>query len=565
MSHYPYFDVREKIDLPENWDFAFLKKAPLEEIVPEELSFTDHLPLPGCFDVFETFAGQKGTGCYRTEFRLKKTSRLRLHLGGMGLSCRIFCDGKEIGGSRLPFTPLYFDFMVQAGKHVLLIAINNQCDEKRIPQFQLGCDFYAYGGIYYDLTLQILPDFHFERVKVSVLDLDAGLVELDVSFGGNLPERAALFIAFDDSEAFTENCEIIDGHARIEAKIPTPRLWTPETPHLHCVRCEMEGDSIDERFGLRTIEVCGRNLLLNGKPLKLLGFNRHEHHPDFGYTLPDAIHVNDLMLMKKCGCNFIRGSHYPQNQGFLDRCDEMGFLVWEESLAWGKKPAEKMLDPVFREAERRNIAAMIRESINHPSVILWGFCNECASNEPEAIPVYKELTELVKKLDPSRPVTFAVIHSRNHVVFEFADVIAMNCYPGWYDTEDEEIRTIGNIKPFLKETLDYIDSFPESRNKPFIISETGADALPGFHDRFHARWTEEYQADFHREVTDFVCGEERVCGVALWMFCDARTGMQGRILRRPRGYNNKGVFDEYRRPKEAVSVITQAFTRCQKP
>ncbi len=270
--------------------------------------------------------------------------------------------------------------MAQEGKHVMLIAINNQCDVKWIPQFRPGCDFYAYGGIYYDLTLQILPKFHFERVKVSVLDLDAGRVGLDISFGGNFPERTALSISFDNSETFTANCEIVEGHAYFEAKIPIPRVWAPETPHLHCVRCEMEGDSITERFRLRTVEVCGRNLLLNGKPLKLLGFNRHEHHPDFGYTLPDAIHVNDLMLMKKCGCNFIRGSHYPQNQGFL---------IWEESLAWGKKPAEKMLDPVFREAERKNITAMIRESINHPSVILLGFCNECASNEPEAIPSTK--------------------------------------------------------------------------------------------------------------------------------------------------------------------------------
>ena len=316
-----------------------------------------------------------------------------------------------------------------------------------------------------------------------------------------------------------------------------------------------------ERFGLRKIEIRGRSLLLNGKPLKLLGVNRHEHHPDFGYALPDAIHVNDLMLMKQCGCNFVRGSHYPQNQHFLDCCDEMGILVWEEGLAWGRKPSPNLLNPVFRESQRNNLTAMIQASFNHPSVILWGFLNECASTETESKPVYAELAALVKRLDPCRPVTFAVVQTRDHQVFEFADVISMNCYPGWYDTDDEEIRTIDNIQPFLRDTIGYIDSLPETRDKPFIISEIGAAALPGFHDRFHARWTEEYQADYHQAVTEFVCGEDRVAGVALWMFCDARTGMQGRILRRPRGFNNKGIFDEYRRPKEAVAVVRKNFRR----
>lgn len=556
---YPRFDLREKVELPENWAFAFYEKTPLNVLKPEEMVFTDHLPLPGCFDCFESFAGKKGTGCYLADFHLRHDSSLRLHIGGMGLACRIFCDGREIGASFMPFTPLDFDFRAEAGSHSLLIAVNNQCDETNIPQFQLGCDFYAYGGIYYDLALSVLPEFRIERLQVTTLELESGRVGLTLCFGGRIPAECTVGLAFDGGPEETILCRITDGHAYLERNVPHPALWSPESPNLHCVRGSIPGDAVTERFGLRTIEVRGREILLNRSPLKLLGCNRHEHHPDFGYALPDAIHVNDLMLLKKCGCNFVRGSHYPQNQAFLDRCDEMGMLVWEEGLAWGKKTSGKLLDPVFREAQRVNLAAMIRASINHPSVILWGFLNECASSERESRAVYGELAQLVKKLDPTRPLTFAVIQSRDHVVFDFADVVSMNCYPGWYDVEDEEIRPLGNIKAFLRDTLSYIDSLPETREKPFIISEIGAAALPGFHDRFHARWTEEYQADFHQEVTEFVCGEKRVAGVALWMFCDARTGMQGRILRRPRGFNNKGIFDEYRRPKEAVAVIRRHF------
>ena len=559
MSHYPCFDLREKIELGGNWQFAFCEKLPLDALNLHALNFTDYLPLPGCFDVFERFAGKKGTGCYQTEFTVRKKSHLRLHIGGMGLACRIFCDGKEVGSSYMPFTPLDFDFHVDAGCHMLLIAVDNRCDEEKIPQFQLECDFYAYGGVYYDLSLSVLPEFRIERIQVTTLDLDTGCVKLEVQFGGDVPDETELSLSFDNGAEENVFCRITDERAVLERNVPFPRIWSPDSPALHCVRCSVCGDAVTERFGLRTIEVQGRSLLLNGKPLKLLGVNRHEHHPDFGYALPDTIHVNDLMLMKQCGCNFVRGSHYPQNQHFLDCCDEMGFLVWEEGLAWGRKPASNLLNPVFRESQKNNLAAMIQASFNHPSVILWGFLNECASTETESKPVYGELAELVKRLDPSRPVTFAVVQTRDHQVFEFADVISMNCYPGWYDTEDEEIRTIDNIQPFLRDTIGYIDSLPETRDKPFIISEIGAAALPGFHDRFHARWTEEYQADYHQAVTEFVCGEDRVAGVALWMFCDVRTGMQGRILRRPRGFNNKGIFDEYRRPKEAVAVVRKNF------
>ena len=519
------------------------------------------MPLPGCFDVFEQFAGKKGTGCYRTDFTLKKEALLRLHIGGMGLACRIFCDGKEVGSSHMPFTPLDFDFRAGAGCHTLLIAVDNRCDEEKIPQFQLECDFYAYGGVYYELSLSTLPEFRIERIQVTTLDLDTGCVKLEVRFGGDVPEETELSLSFDNGAEENVLCRITDRRAVLERNVPFPRVWSPDSPALHCVRCAIRGDAVTERFGLRKIEIRGRSLLLNGKPLKLLGVNRHEHHPDFGYALPDAIHVNDLMLMKQCGCNFVRGSHYPQNQHFLDCCDEMGILVWEEGLAWGRKPSPNLLNPVFRESQRNNLTAMIQASFNHPSVILWGFLNECASTETESKPVYAELAALVKRLDPCRPVTFAVVQTRDHQVFVFADVISMNCYPGWYDTDDEEIRTIDNIQPFLRDTIGYIDSLPETRDKPFIISEIGAAALPGFHDRFHARWTEEYQADYHQAVTEFVCGEDRVAGVALWMFCDARTGMQGRILRRPRGFNNKGIFDEYRRPKEAVAVVRKNFRR----
>lgn len=556
MTHYPFFMTRRKIEVPEIWDFVFTdSQVSLDEIELSGLRYTDHLPVPGCYDACEKFAGKKGIGVYRTFFHSSSHEALRLSVGAMGLACRILCDAREIGTSRLPFTPMKFDFNVEPGRHELLIAVDNRCDDKNIPQFQLNCDFYVYGGIYRSLELMEQPGFRFERVTVRTLDYENGTVELIFRFGGDIPAETVVEVAFDQGGFKNFELAVSESEARLQLHVPGHKTWSPEQPDLHLLYCRMPGDAICERFGIREIRVEGPHILLNGKNLKLLGFNRHEHHPDFGYAVPGAVQVNDLMLMKDLGCNFIRGSHYPQDQSFLDRCDECGMLVWEEGLAWGKNTPEQLLDPVFLKSQEENITAMIRESINHPSVILWGFLNECASWFEETRPCYEKLAALVRRLDPARPLSFAVVQSRNHRVFEYADVVAMNCYPGWYDTEDENIRPLDNIRPFIEDTLDYLANDPGSRGKPFIISEIGAAAIYGWHDRFHARWTEEYQADFHHEVCRTVCENERIAGVALWMFCDTRTGMQGRILSRPRGYNNKGVFDEYRRPKEASKTM----------
>ena len=562
MSHYPFYEKRNNIILPASWEFSFNRNQDIDAFDPAAQVFTDHLTLPGCFDAMEQFAGAKGTGCYKSSFRLDHAAKLRLHIGGMGLYCRIYCDGREIGRSNMPFTPLNFDFQADAGVHTLMIAINNICNEAKAPQFQLSVDFYAFGGIYYSFYLMEMPDFYIDRAYISMIDPAAGKIGVTLQFGGDVPAETDVRYSFDNAaEEKTFHCNIQDGKAYMEAVVPDPTLWTPDAPVLHTLHCEIEGDSITERFGLRSIEVKGREILLNGEPLKLFGFNRHEHHPDFGAALPGVIHLNDLMLIKKTGANFVRGSHYPQHQGFLDLCDELGILVWEEGLAWGKQTPEGMCDPLFIQSQLDNVRAMIGESRNHPSIIMWGYLNECNSFDEEPAKLYKSLTDMIHQLDPQRPVTFALLGRKDHIVFEYADIVSMNLYPGWYDTEEEEIRTIHLIEPVIKDYMAYLDNTPAAKDKPFIISEIGAAALYGNKDRFRARWTEGYQADHLEEVIRIVGENTRINGVALWMFSDTRTGMQGRVLRRPRGYNNKGVFDEHRNPKEAVCVVTQGFKK----
>jgi beta-glucuronidase len=143
-------------------------------------------------------------------------------------------------------------------------------------------------------------------------------------------------VEIQEKKSLTEANADSEGHFSVDVCIAEPKLWTPESPSLYHVRVSNEQDDVIHRIGLRSIETRGREVLLNGKPIRLWGYNRHEFHPNFGPSTPEAQQFSDIQLFKDCGCNFVRGSHYPQSQLFLDLCDELGLLVWEENLGWGQ-------------------------------------------------------------------------------------------------------------------------------------------------------------------------------------------------------------------------------------
>ena len=134
----------------------------------------------------------------------------------------------------------------------------------------------------------------------------------------------------------TVQLPVSEGLATWETIIPQAIYWQPDAPHLHSLHCAFAdgSDSIRERTGLRTITCDGEKILLNGKEITLRGVNRHELHPQTGPALSDGHIIQDLALLKDLGANFVRGSHYQQDQRFLDLCDECGLMVWEEALGW---------------------------------------------------------------------------------------------------------------------------------------------------------------------------------------------------------------------------------------
>lgn len=549
-------------DLDGLWDFRLLGNADVESIDPTTITYDDRIAVPGSFDATPRYAGTRGLVAYRRGVEFVDATRHRLVLNGVHHFCRAFVvqNGETIplGDHAGGFTRFALDITGhRAGQADLVLLVDNRFDSARCPTHLPYFDWYHYGGICRGAELERLGTKWIDSVRVTTVDYAERQVEISVACAADADGTGthALSIAVDDNEVASLDLELGAGPSSVMTTVSLAhaKLWSPEHPELHTVTCRLGDDDLTDRFGIRQVAIDGAQILINGEEVTLLGFCRHEAHPEFGCGLPAAMQIEDLQLLEAMGANFVRGSHYPQDPRFLDLCDERGILVWNEATGW-QHTVEHFADPAFIEAQRINIGEMIASGRNHPSVIMWGLQNESHSEDESNRPGYETLIGEIRSLDPSRPVTYASNRWPEDRFHDLIDIVSINTYPGWYDGE---IADIGERLDAFVEAVD----ISASAGKPIIISEIGAGAVPGFRDRNRSRWSEEYQEELLERVLDHLfLHRDRVAGVALWQFCDIRTAEETRrALMRPRGFNNKGVVDEYRRPKLAFETVKRLF------
>jgi beta-glucuronidase len=315
---------------------------------------------------------------------------------------------------------------------------------------------------------------------------------------------------------------------------------------------EQDGRPVDdlvERIGFREVAVKGKRLLLNGEPVRLRGFNRHEDHPQFGCAIPVEAMVADLALVRDMGANFVRTCHYPNDQRFLDLCDELGILVWEESHA----RTVSFDHPRFAAQIEASTREMVDWHRNHPCILLWGCLNECDSKTPAGREVHARVIAQLRAADGSRPVTFASNKLEQDLCLDLVDIASFNVYTGWYGGR------VAEIEARLKQLLSWVHSDASgARGKPVILSEFGGAALYGVRQPRHSKWSEEYQRDLLDEALRVYLGHPDVVGAAIWQFADCRV-TDGFFGSRARTCNNKGVVDDYRRPKLSYETVRRRF------
>ena len=544
--------IRKQKCLDGLWDFQTVTGTHLPD------KYTDKMAVPSCWETNPKYCCYSGKAVYKKDFTLAENGNLRFLFKGISHTASVYLDGMKIGEHYNAFTPFsIIAANVKGGHHRLEVIADNSFSEK--SALHIPNDYFTYGGITRSVFLETVPNCYIDRfefkpfyrneiwhadIRVFIRSLSDTSVDtvLSISCGNQKTEIPVNAIPMDETVV------------SIPLEFDDIKPWSPDQPILYLAVCELvaDGKPIDDlidRIGFRTVTKSDNRILINGKPIFIKGVNRHEDHGSTGCAVPLSLMYADISLIKDLGANAVRTCHYPNDEIFLDMCDENGIMVWEESHARNTHRQKMLTTPLFKEQSMKVMHEMLEYHFNHPSIIIWGCLNEDSSDTEEGKQVYKLHMDYLSS-DTSRLCTFASNKHPNDICLDMADICSFNIYPLWYgDTVDGQLDKIYNN---MKNTGNF--------NKPVIISEYGAGGIYGFRDNMHVKWSEEYQSDVLDAVTAKLMNEEKITGIFVWQFCDCRIKGDDYALARPKSRNNKGLVDEFRRPKMAYYTVRKLFS-----
>jgi beta-glucuronidase len=569
LRNFAEHDVRVVDSLDGRWDFVVEPERKERGAVPKRYPRT--IQVPSAWECLPDLQNYRGRGWLRTQVAAYEGMALRLVFGGVSHTATVRVDGRVVGRHEDAFTP--FDVVVtglKTGLHELVVACDNSFGDHSALHIQN--DYYTYGGITRPVEAHTVPPVYIRRLWATPRAGRGGSWSLDVRVWlhnwTRKPLRRGLRVRVAGAELALAGRSVAPGETR-EVTGTIERLdvkpWHAGDPKLYDVEAELFDDAeicddCVERVGFRTIAVKGKRLLLNGRSLRLRGVNRHEDHGQFGNALPVEAMAADLELIRHAGGNFVRTCHYPNDQRFLDLCDEMGVYVWEESHARNVQ----FDHPRFHDQILASTREMVEWHQNHPSIVIWGCLNECDSLSVAGRKVHAEVLKLIRSLDPTRPRTFASNKLEQDICLGLVDILSVNMYTGWYEGYG---LSLSAIETRLASLLKWLHS-PRSRGgrgKPLIVSEFGGAALYGVRNPLRRQmWSEEYQSDLLDECLRVYLNHPDVVGTAIWQFCDCRVTDRWNTQTRPRGHNNKGIVDEFRRPKLSFETVRRRMLEAAK-
>ena len=557
--------VRNTRSLDGTWRFKCDKDdVGVDEVWYKNALDGESVTVPSAWNTYSGLLTYEGAVWYEKEF-YNVGGALRLVFEGVMTECDVWLDGEHIGYHYGGFTA--FDFIIPdttAGLCRLTLRVSNSFDAKSIPQAYV--DWYHYGGITRSVTVQWL-----EGATILSSKLDYTLAE-DLS-RARCNFEVELYGASDADDELTctiDGCEVAKIHVSLKkgerkrVKLPefvlkNIELWSSYSPRLYNVSFSTSTDDLYDRTGFRKIEINDGTVYINGKEIEFRGVNRHEDHPEFGMAFPSALMRRDIELIEELGCNIIRGSHYPNAKEFLDLCDERGMLFWSEIPIWGVGFKEAVL--ADEDVETRGLtmhSEMLLQYFNHPAIVIWGMHNETPTNTQTVYNLTKRYREFIDANDTSRLVVYASCLPLDDVCFEFSDIACVNMYFGWYPYNFAD-NSWGKFLDLFSARLDELGF----SDKPIAISEFGAAALYGCHDGDDILWSEEYQAKLIANCLELFHEDSRVVGSFIWQFADIRTAKEAGI-NRARSFNNKGIMNEYRKPKLAYREVTRLYNNFKK-
>ena len=536
-------------------------------------------------ELFDDARDYLGPAWYQTDAWIPaawSTGRVCLRIGSANYAARLWVNGAPAGrheGGHLPFafdiTPLVsWDRATR-----ITIEVENLPDVERVPAGPAPggpnlfggypattYDFFPFAGLHRQVVLYAVAARHVTGVNVhTAIEGTDGVVTVFASAtGGSGRGVASLATPGGPVEAALT---FTGGEAEATLRVPRARLWSPADPHLYDLTVSLlEHDRPVDRYtitiGIRTVAVDGDRLLLNGQPVTLRGFGRHEDFPVHGRGLDVAVQVRDHELMRWVGANSYRTSHYPYSEEAMDLADRLGFLVIDEIPAVSLGFADGEAHVAARLAQcQRQLRDLIARDGHRPSVIAWSVANEPMAGNPLApgaanpavvaagTAFFTTMIDLAHQLDSTRPATLIGVMGAPVDWLRLTDLVCINRYYGWYVQG-------GQLGPAGAALGRELDALHQSLGKPIVVTEFGADTEAGLHSQPPEMWSEEYQAEMIRLYLATAGSRPFVVGMHVWNFADFKTS-QGII--RAGGLNQKGVFTRDRRPKLAAHVLRAAW------
>jgi len=586
-------DVRNTLGLSGFWDF----KLDPDEVGEGEAWF-DGLTAPRTISVpaswneqFQDTRDYLGMAWYLRQTYVPQgwqSQKILLRIGSANYAAKVWVNGALVGehlGGHLPFAFEITEQVVWDKPNVIAIQVENKLTPTRVPPGNVRgsavggfmtsypdthFDFFPYAGLHRPVILHAVPQVHIEDVTVvTEIEKGAGLVKVKVVQSGGDTE-GQLFLT-GEKDTFEAELAFVNGVAEAMIQVPDARLWCPEDPYLYklAVTLAKNGHVVDRYsldVGIRTVAVDGDKLLLNGKPIFLKGFGKHEDFPVHGRGLNTPLVVKDNALLKWVGANSYRTSHYPYSEEAMRMADREGILIVDEIPAVGLTFGDGEQNIQTRLTQcKRQLCELIARDKNHPSVIMWSVANEPSPADlsqtllgrgtldeetAAGTTFFAELFNLARSLDPTRLVTLVGVMGGPAEWLALSDVVFINRYWGWYT----QCGRVDTGAAFLEQE---VDGLYETLKKPMVISEFGAGAIAGLHGDSPEMWTEEYQVEFLRRYLDVADRKPFIVGMHVWCFADFKTGQ---AIMRMGGMNLKGVFTRDRRPKMAAHFLRERWT-----
>lgn len=575
----PIASPRMATPLDSGW--LFLRKdAKGAETVDYDDSSWQRVTLPHTYDAADADAGDtfyRGPAWYRRTLSISKLApdtRTFIEFDGAALATEVWLNGHLVGKHNGGFARFRFDLspLLLPGSNLLAARVDNSKSNSIAP---MAGDFSVFGGLYRRVRLVKTHDVHFDmldygssgaQLHITTLNADRAVVSavLRLANDSTLDANTHLIgTIFDADNHVVANDKLavnlppgVVTPVNLQIEVPHPHLWNGvRDPYLYRVVFSLDGvakqpfDNISVPLGIRTIQITAESgLLLNGKPYPVHGVAVHQvMRPGHGSAVVDADVREDFLMLRQMGTTGLRFAHYQHGPFEYDLADRMGFLVWTEVPFVNSADA----GDAFRDNIKQQMRELIRQNVNHPSVVVWGIGNE-VQDKPEVYQALDVAQNTAHEEDPSRPSTYAACCGpANHPRTNYSDVIAYNQYLGWYRGE------IGDWSAWL-------DDFHKMNNhKPMAISEYGAGASvlqqedPPHRPEPRGRWhPEQWQALVHEGAWSQIAAKPYLWASFVWVGFDFPSA--GRDEGDHKARNDKGLITFDRKVKKDAYFWYQA-------